>query len=263
LKAPALRFAWLLLLVAVWVRAETIPPAPDRFFNDFARAVPANTAQALNEKLAAFERSSSNQIVVAVFPRMDSPSSIEDYTVRIAEAWKVGQKGRNNGAVLFVFLAEHRLYIQVGYGLEGVLPDAMCARIIDGEIKPRFRAGDIGGGLTAGVDALISAAKGEYRGTGRTHYDQDRRIAGTNGQVGTVVVFFVLLLFCVPMLLFRRRSFRNTGRFSRSTWYGPGGGDWGSGGSSGGFFSGGGGGSSSGFSGGGGSFGGGGAGGSW
>ena len=122
----------------------------------------------MNQTLEDFERQSSDQIVVAVFPKMQSDSSIEDYTVRVARSWQVGQKNKNNGAVLFVFVQDHKMFLQVGYGLEGVLPDALCKRIIDEQITPRFKAGDFDGGLTAGVQAVLAAAKGEYKGTGTT-----------------------------------------------------------------------------------------------
>ena len=105
---------------------------------------------------------------MAIYPKMQSDSSVEDYTVRVAASWKVGQAEKSNGAVLFVFLADRQTYIQVGYGLEGALPDALCKRIIEDEINPRFRNGDFDGGFRAGVAALMAAAKGEYRGAGRT-----------------------------------------------------------------------------------------------
>ena len=148
--------------------AEVIPPPPAAYFNDYASVVSAGTAAQLNQTLENFERQSSDQIVVAVFPKMQSDSSIEDYTVRVARSWQVGQKNKNNGAVLFVFVQDHKMFLQVGYGLEGVLPDALCKRIIDEQITPRFKAGDFDGGLTAGVQAIIAATKGEYKGTGRT-----------------------------------------------------------------------------------------------
>src|ERR1043165_10025709 len=83
--------------------AEVIPPKPAGYFNDYANVVPKEKAVALNEKLAQFERETSNQIVVAVYPKMESDSDIFDYTYRVKEQWGVGQKGKNNGAVLFVF----------------------------------------------------------------------------------------------------------------------------------------------------------------
>src|SRR5215469_4432644 len=147
------------------VAAEVIPPAPPYYFNDYAHVVSSHTPSQLNQSLEAFKRSTSDQIVVAVYPKMQSDSSIEDYTVRVARAWQVGQKIKNNGAVLFVFIQDRKMFIQVGYGLEGALPDALAKRIIENEIKPRFRDGDLNGGLTAGVNAILAATRGEYKGT--------------------------------------------------------------------------------------------------
>ena len=231
---------------------EIIPPAPTAYFNDYAHVVSEGKAAQLNKTLEDFERQSSDQIVVAVFPKMQSDSSVEDYTVRVARSWQAGLKDKNNGAVLFVFVQDHKLFLQTGYGLEGVLPDALCKRIIDEQISPRFKAGDFDGGLTAGVQAIISAVKGEYKGTGTTVAEQLQRLK----QI--LPVIFVIAIFVLIFIVFLRGgNFRG----GYSTWtIGSGGssGGWGGGGfSSGGGFSGG------GFSGGGGSFGGGGAGGSW
>jgi len=100
-----------LLLGLRLLAAEVIPPPPAKYFNDYAQVVSAETAAQLNQTLENFERESSDQILVAVFPRMQSNSSVEDYTVRVARAWKVGQKDRNNGAVLFVFVQDHKVYL--------------------------------------------------------------------------------------------------------------------------------------------------------
>jgi uncharacterized protein len=177
---------------------------------------------------------------------MESDSDIADYTVQVARFWQVGQKDKNNGAVLFVFVQDHKMFIQVGYGLEGVLPDALCKRIIDEQITPRFKAGDFAGGLTAGIQSIISATKGEYKGNGTTVAD---RKENSTRQVGGWVVFLVFILF---IFLVVRSRISPLGALLLT------GGGWSSGRSSGGGFGGGG-----GFSGGGGSFGGGGAGGSW
>jgi len=247
---PIFFFALLGLATVVGLVAETLPPKPAHYFNDYAHLVSAQQANALDQRLEAFERETSNQLVVAIFPRMDSASSIEDYTFRIAQSWGVGQKGRNNGIVLFCFMAEHKVYIQVAYGLEGALPDATCHAIIENEIKPRFRSGNFAGGLDAATAAIIAATKGEYRGTGRTRGDTS--VKGNGG-----LVFGMFILVVILASLFNRRR--------QNTVYGRGGsvlsntGFWGGGGSGSGWSGGGGG----GFSGGGGSFGGGGSGGSW
>ncbi|MFI5335509.1 MAG: TPM domain-containing protein, partial [Opitutales bacterium] len=168
----------LLLLTSALPAAERIPPAPARYFNDYAGIVSPATAGRLNARLEQFERESSNQLLVAIYPRMESDSSVEDYTVRVAQAWRAGQKGRNNGAVLFAFMQEHKLYLQVGYGLEAVLPDVTAKRIIEDEIVPRFRARDMDGGMSAAVEAMIAAAKSEYKGTGRTRAEGQNRGGG-------------------------------------------------------------------------------------
>jgi uncharacterized protein len=103
--------------------AEVIPPAPKRYFNDYAGVTSRAVQDALNQKLESFEKSDSSQVVVAIFKKMESPSSVEDYTVRVAQNWGVGQKGKSNGAILFVFVEDRQIYLQVGYGLEGAIPD--------------------------------------------------------------------------------------------------------------------------------------------
>jgi uncharacterized protein len=230
--------------------AEVIPPAPAQYFNDYANVVSPQVVSQLNQQLEDFERQTSEQIVVAVYPKMESDSSIEDYTVRVFRSWHVGQKDKNNGAALFVFIQDRKMYLQTGYGLEGVLPDVLCKRIIAEQIAPRFKAGDYNGGLTAGVQSIIAATKGEYRGTGRT-------VNESRHGVDFIHIIFIIGFFAL-IILSMARPRRHGWFYSSGGWYGGGwGGGWGGGG---GGFSGGGGG---GFSGGGGSGGGGGAGGSW
>lgn len=226
--------------------ADVIPPAPTAYFNDYAKVVSAGAVAQLNSALEDHERQTSDQILVAVFPKMQSDSSIEDYTVRVAQAWHAGQKEKKNGAVLFVFVQDHKLFLQTGYGLEGVLPDALCKRIIDQEITPHFKAGDIDGGLTAGVTAILQATRGEYKGSGATVAEQHGHQNG-----GGIAPIIFLIIIVVVILSLRRRGYggllyTGAGMVSRS-WTGGSGGFGGGGG----------------FSGGGGSFGGGGAGGSW
>src|SRR5206468_709072 len=109
--------------------AEVIPPPPRDHFNDYAGIVATPVARQLEAELTQFERDTSNQVLVAIYPRMQTDSSIEDYTVRVAQSWKVGTQEKKNGAVLFIFSQDRKLFIQVGYGLEGALPDARCKQI--------------------------------------------------------------------------------------------------------------------------------------
>lgn len=243
--------------------AEVIPPAPRNHFNDYAGAVRRETAAQLNAELAQFERDTSTQILVALYPRMQSDSSIEDYTVRVFEAWHPGQKRQSNGAILFVFTEDRRMRIATGYGLEGALPDALCRQIIENELVPRFRAGDYDAGLTAGVRAMLAAVRGEYRGSGRTAAES---VDLPSGALWIALGVGGLIL----MGLLRRAAQRNVvyGRGRRRTvWVGnPWGGGWGGGGWGGGGWGGGsswGGGGGGTFSGGGGHTGGGGASGRW
>ncbi len=256
------RFAafWLILglLLGAARAAEVIPPAPRDHFNDYAGIVRPETARQLNTELTQFERDTSNQIVVATFPKMQSDSSIEDYTVRVKQAWGVGQKDKDNGAVLFIFSQDRKLYVQVGYGLEGALPDALCKQIIENEITPRFRQGDFDGGVRAGTRALIAAARGEYKGTGRTVADRRHDSNDAPLPIIIVAIFFLLLLvvshFRSSTTTYDSRGRRLSGTSIGGPWGGGGSGGWGGGSSSGGGGS---------FSGGGGGGGGGGAGGSW
>src|ERR1043165_6487593 len=114
------RIATLILFALVSVSAhaaEVIPPKPDRYFNDFGNIVSSDAASRFNEQLAQFERDTSNQVVVAIFPKMQTDSDIADYTRRVAQACEVGQKDRRNGAVLFIFIQDRKMFIQVGYAL--------------------------------------------------------------------------------------------------------------------------------------------------
>jgi uncharacterized protein len=251
----AISLVWLLLAAAAF--AAPLPPTPTRFFNDYAGMVSSGTADRLNRALEDFERQTSSQILVAIFPKLPADAALEDFTLRTAAAWKPGLKEKDNGAVLFIFRDDRKMRIEVGYGLEGPIPDLIAKRIIDNEIRPRFRSGDFDGGVTAGVNALLQAARGEYRGTGTTVKDRSFR-----KKDAFKVIFGLLLLVAFIAGSIRRRG-TIYGRRRGSYWgsWGALGGGWG-----GGWSSGGGGGSSGGgggFSSGGGGFGGGGASGGW
>jgi uncharacterized protein len=248
--------ATLLIGASSVVAAEKIPPKPAGYFNDYANVVSKEKALTLNEKLAQFERETSSQVVVAVFRKMESDSDIADYTQRVAQSWKVGQAEKRNGAVLFVFIDDRKMFIQAGYGLEGALPDRTAFDITERHIKPRFRAGDYTGGLEEGTDLILKAIRGEYKGDGGTVQEKSRTNPSSGcGPLGFIIMLIIILT--IVRLGRRRGGYGYTGfggPFVSSGW----GGGWSGGSSSsssgGGF---------SGFSGGGGSFGGGGAGSSW
>ena len=251
-KGVALLVAALFALLATKSHAaEVIPAKPDRYFNDYAGVVSKTAALRFNEELARFERETSDQVVVAIFPKMQSDSDIADYTQRVAQAWGVGQKERRNGVVLFVFVQDRKMFIQVGYGLEGALPDITAFDITEYRMKPLFRNGDYEGGLATGIDSIFKAIRGEYKGSGKTLAE------GRHGGGGAPsFLFFVIFLIALIVI---SRIMRRLGGYGYSSGRGGpiffpgsgGGGGWSSGGGGGGF------------SGGGGSFGGGGAGSSW
>lgn len=239
-------FSWLLacvLLAPLAAAGPAIPPAPTRHVTDHAGVLPTDTARALEEKLSAFEAATSSQFLVYTDRKLPEGAELEEWTIAVARAWRAGQKERNNGLVLFVFPDSRAARFEVGYGLEGALPDALAGRILRNEAIPRFRNGDWDGGVRAAVDGAIAATKGEYKGT-------DRTPARSRRDEGIPLWALLLLAFVVLPILF--------GGSRRKYWY-IGGGGFGGGGFGGGFGGGGGG----GWSGGGGSFGGGGASGRW
>jgi uncharacterized protein len=246
-------------LLVVQAMAADVPAKPTHYFNDYASLIDSQTAQQLEQKLQDFERQTSNQILVVIYPSLPADTSMEDFTQDAFRAWKVGQAGRNNGAVLFVFVKDRKMRIQTGYGLEGALPDAICKQIISDQMVPRFQAGDFGGGVTAAVNAMIAATRGEYKGTGRTVAQS--RADARRGQESMMDVVILLVVFgFIGLSLFRaaRRGTLLTSSGSRGS-----GGVWWIGGGGGGGGGVGGGGGDSGFSGGGGDSGGGGASGGW
>lgn len=273
----------LLLLTAAPAAAQDFPKLTGRVV-DAANIIPAAEEAALTAKLAALEQASSRQLVVATVPSLqDYP--IEDYGYQLGRAWGIGQSEANNGTILLVAPAERRVRIEVGYGLEPILTDALSSVIIQNQILPRFKAGDYPGGINAGADAIIAqlqappevAERKALEAAAAARQGQQRRAGRGNGGISLFPILFwgfILLVFVLPKLRGRgRRKGPWGGRryggsnvpgillwgianeLSRGSGRGGGGGFGGFGGGGGGGFGG--------FSGGGGSFGGGGASGGW
>jgi uncharacterized protein len=256
---------WLLLLAVFIVGRELVfavdplPPKPSQYVVDTASILSPQLVAALNQRLEGFERQTSNQVLVATFPRIPDGYALEDFTQRTAEAWGVGQNKEDNGVVLFVFPNDRVTRIEVGYGLEGALPDIITKRIIENELLPSFRAGDFNAGISRGVNAILQATRGEYRGSGRNN--ADRGVAPEGSWLLFLLFVLILLMIVVANRNVARRGTFYGPRGRRTVWIPPVGGGW-TGGRGGGTFGGGGFGGG-GFSGGGGSFGGGGASGRW
>jgi uncharacterized protein len=277
------------MLMATSAWALDVPTLTGRVV-DLAHVLPADVAASLTRDLEAHETKTSNQVAVLILPSLEG-DPLEEFSHRVATTWKLGQKGTENGVLLLIALRERKVRIEVGYGLEGTLTDLRSAHIIRNEIVPRFRAGDLPGGIVAGVQAILGTIEGTYKAEegplGHARSGQDPTalvyviigivvgtLAGivlshglqrTRALLGSVLAYFVAQFASVGLglaaagvtalllwlILQANRGGRRGGGWGDGFTIGPGGGIGGS-------FGGGG-----GFSGGGGSFGGGGASGDW
>lgn len=138
--------------------ALEIPTKPGQYINDYAHLLSPATVNTLNGELSNFEKSTSNQIVYAIFPSSDN-QDIEDFTTRLEDQWRIGQKGKDNGILVVIFVKEHQVRIEVGYGLEGVVPDALAMQIIQNDITPNFKAGKYDAGVNTATAALMQATQ--------------------------------------------------------------------------------------------------------
>lgn len=237
---------FLALLFPLLTSAQlAIPEVWGTRIHDEAKILTPAFINELEQLLQLHEDSTSNQLAILIIPTLnDEP--IEDYTLRVAEKWKLGQEAKDNGALLFIALNDRKVRIEVGEGLEGVLPDAISNQIIRNELAPYFRQDNYEGGIRAAITSMIRAIGGEYEAESTL----GNRRKGRGGSVwGTLIILFIIIIIS------RIRgggNHRGGGWSSGAGWYG--------GGFSGG---GGGGGFGGGFSGGGGGFSGGGSSGSW
>ena len=252
----------LLFAAALPALALDVPPSPTQWFTDTAGIVPSTDADLLNAKLKQFEQDSGAQFIIYIFRSLEG-EAMEDFTIRCVERWKVGQKKYDNGLVLFVFVEEKKVRIEVAYGLEGTMTDAFSSRVIREFIAPPFQEGDYARGLHAAADAIIAKIKtGEepvppLQPAGGQSQSSPQGARGDGEDIGVIpaiIILFVIIFVVLPML---RRG--GCGGCLLPFLFSGGGITFGGGG---GGFSGGGGGFG-GFSGGGGSFGGGGASGGW
>ena len=180
----------LLIVMAGTLRATEVPFLTGRV-NDEAGILSPETTGHLNALLRAHEDSTSNQVVVLTVPSLEG-EGVESFSMRVADSWKIGQKGRDNGVLLLVSRDDRNVRIEVGQGLEGSLPDITCGMIIRHEIIPRFKQGDYDAGVTAGVLAILDAIGGSY-------------VASDSEQLGTDDLFGRLMgggIFLVVVGLF-------------------------------------------------------------
>jgi len=229
---------------------KTVPELWGMRVHDEAHALKQETVDQLEKELKVYEDTTSNQIAILIVQSLDG-DVLEEYSLRVAEKWKLGKKEKDNGALLVISIDDHKMRIEVGQGLEGVLTDAQSSRIIRNEIAPEFRRGDYDAGVKAGVNGIIKAIAGEYKADG----DTDGMSAET---VILVIVMILVFLFIIGYAFYKELKSPSVGssssRKSRHSSFGSSSSSgWSSSSGS----------SGSSFSGGGGSFGGGGSSGSW
>lgn len=251
-------------LVGCLAFAQDFPEKSNTLVTDYTNTLTAEEKQSLEDKLVAFNDSTSTQIAVVIMKSVGE-YDIDQYGAQLGSKWGIGQAGKNNGVLILVALGDRKLTIQTGYGVEGALPDVVAYQIRVNDINPRFKEGDYYGGLNAGIDQIIKYTKGEYKAPKKA---KSKR-GGDGGPAGFIIIIVVIIL----VIIFRKGGGGGGGQVigsrggSSPFWWllagsmlnsggRGGGGGWGG-------FSGGGGGGG-GFGGfGGGSFGGGGSGGSW
>ena len=241
----------LLLIAAFPLSALDVPPLTERVV-DNANLLNASETEALTSLLESLEEATGVQIAVLTVATL-AGDSLESFGIRVADTWKLGQKDEDNGAILIVALAERKIRIEVGYGLEDKLTDMKCGLIIRNVIAPHFQNGDYGGGIAAGVKNMVGIVAGDEELVSKRVADET--LPTDVIPIAAFIIFFLInVLFAMISARYNRRY--PSSRISRSA-FGSG---FFSSSSGGGFSSGG---SSGGFSGGGGGFGGGGASGGW
>ncbi len=173
----------LLSLSSFFGYSQKFPAKPNHLVNDYTNTLNAEQIASLENKLVVFNDSTSIQIAVVLISTLDG-YDINDYGYQLGRAWGIGGKEKNTGILVLASLGDRKVTIQTGYGMEGVLPDAITKRIIENEIKPNFKAGDYYGGMDAATNAIISYTKGEYK--------SDVKKAGKKGIPAGLIVLIVV-----------------------------------------------------------------------
>ncbi|HYH04723.1 MAG TPA: TPM domain-containing protein [Bacillota bacterium] len=252
---------WIIALLFVVSLAGTVlalePFAVNQYVTDRAGILGETEAGQLSQALAQYAGATGNQLLVITVPSLEERELVE-YTEALFKLNQPGQKGKDNGIILFVAQQERKIRIEVGYGLEEAVPDGKAGTIIREEIAPRFKAGDFSGGVVAGMNALIQAISPDYQGNNLPESAPVRTRKSNRGF--SPAALFIFILMVIFSGVFRQNNQQVYRRYRRG-YSEPN--LWGGGYSGGGWSSGGSGGNDSGFSGGGGSFGGGGASGDW
>lgn len=170
--------------------SQNFPAKPNQLVNDYTKTLSKEQVVSLEQKLVAFSDSTSIQVAVVIIQSLDG-YDINDYGYQLGRAWGIGGKEKNTGVLVLASIGDRKVTIQTGYGMEGVLPDAITKRIIENEIKPNFKAGDYFAGMDAATDAIISYTKGEYKN------DSPRRSGKKGFPSGLIVLIVVGVLLLI------------------------------------------------------------------
>jgi len=187
--SSCLLFTFLFLSQFIYAQ-KAVPELWSQRVHDDAHLLSAETVDELERGLATYQDSTSNQIAILIIQSLDG-DVLEDYSIRVAEKWKLGQADKDNGVLLLVAVDDHKMRIEVGQGLEGVLTDAIASRIIRNEIAPNFRRDDYDAGIKEGVDGIIKAIGGEYSSGDDESSDLDDLTTGQ--RIGIGMGLFVFL----------------------------------------------------------------------
>ena len=179
----ALLSAALFLMLATATMALDVPSVKGRV-NDYADMISPGTEQQLKAALAGLEKTDSTQMAILTIPSLEG-DSLDAFSIRVADAWKVGQKKADNGVILLVSRDDHKIRIEVGYGLEGVLTDVLAGQIIDQTISPSFKGGNFDQGFALGVTAITQAVRGEFKAAQQRPRQRSR---------GSVLPFIILIM---------------------------------------------------------------------
>lgn len=179
------------------------PPKPDRYVTDLTGVIDTGSAQELNERLAAFDRETSSQVVVYVAGAMPPGGSIEDVANRAYAAWQIGRSGKDNGVLFLVFIEDRQMRIEVGYGLEGVLTDALAKRIIEDVAKPFFKREAYTQGVEASARAIMDVVRGEgLKGAGRTAAEEASMFGVSLWSFGLNAIGFLIVVIGIAAGVF-------------------------------------------------------------
>ncbi len=251
-----------MIAALVLAAALTVPPTPTHYVTDTVGALSATTQTSLENTLRAFDTKTGDQVIVWIGSTTGT-TPLEQWTAQTGETWKIGHKGKDNGAILFLFMRDRKVRIEVGYGLEPTLTDAKSANIIDQTILPAMRRGNVDAAVTGGVNDMLAVIDPSYVATASTPATENASSDNGNGVgegIAGLVLFGIFGLLILAVIITAVRRGKKHGdwldMFLMSGGYGFGAG-WGARGFGGGGFGGG------GFSAGGGGFGGGGASGGW